>query len=556
MTMDGAHMYRNKRDPALEPGAGRRVSRRQVFQHGGVGLAGGVLAAAGLAPHVAAQDATPVATPVPPVEGITPDGVATALDALDGIVKDLIAKTGVPGVSLAVVYADETRATRGYGVASTETGAAVDADTIFQLASLSKPLASTVVASIVGDELVTWDTPIVAHLPSFALAEPWVTSQVTIRDMFCHRSGLPDHAGDMLEDMGYDRNEVLHRLRYQEPASSFRSTYNYTNFGLTAGAVAASTATGQAWEDACRDRLYTPAGMTRTSSRFEDFANAENRAHGHVPVDGAWQPRYVRNPDAQSPAGGVSSTAMDMAQWMRLQLGNGTLDGIAIIPAAALAETHRPQIVKSLPGEPASFYGLGWNAIVAGGNQVNHSGAFSLGAGTTVFLLLDDGLGIVVLTNGQAIGLAEAIVLSFLEVARTGVVEIDYLAALTPIFAEETKPQYGQDVDYTTPPADPLPPQQFDRYIGRYANDFCGVVEIAADGDGLTLSQGPEADPDVYPLTHWSRDTFVYLPLGENANYPAAVTCAIGPDGMASSVWVENLDIHGQGTFRREAKAS
>src|SRR5207249_10706952 len=114
----------------------------------------------------------------------------------------------------------------------------IDADTVFQLASVSKPVASTVMAALVGDRVVDWDDRIVDHDPEFQMYDAWVTNAVTLRDMFAHRSGLPDHAGDLLEDLGYGREEILYRLRYQKPASSFRAQYHYTNFGLTAAAVA------------------------------------------------------------------------------------------------------------------------------------------------------------------------------------------------------------------------------------------------------------------------------------------------------------------------------
>ena len=527
-----------------------RLSRRASVQAGLVGLAS-------LSPVTGLARAQETATPTPGADGITSDSVARAVNALDGIVADAQAATGVPGVSVAVVYQDEALVIRGYGVTSTETGDAVDADTIFQLASLSKPLASTVVASIVGDGLVDWDTPIVDHLPEFALYEPWVTSQVTIRDMLCHRSGLADHGGDVLEDIGYERDEILHRLRYLPPESSFRSTYAYTNFGFTAGAVAASNAAGMSWEDAVVARLYEPAGMTRTSSRFDDYIADGNRAHGHVPIDGEWLPEYVRNPDPESPAGGVSSTATDMAQWLRLQLGNGTLGDTEIVAAAALAETHRPQMIKAPPpADPnvdhAGLYALGWNVGYGNDGAVtfSHSGAFALGSGTTVFLLPAEGLGISVLTNGKANGMAEAVALGFLDVARTGAVQVDYVSALAPVFAELSQPAYGKDVDYTVPPTNAMPPQALDSYTGRYHNDYIGHIEITADGEQLTLSQGPT--PDTYPMTHWNRDTFTYLPIGENQNTISAVTFTIGPDGTASQVTVEALDTHGMGTLRRD----
>jgi CubicO group peptidase (beta-lactamase class C family) len=529
---------------------GRTLSRRTAV---GAGLAG-LAASPFLAPGAFARQQ---ATPAP--GGDTASGVQQALDALDGIVADAMDRSGVPGVAAAVVYQDEALAARGYGVASTETNAAVDADTIFQLASLSKPIASTIVASIVGDGDVSWDTPVVEHLPGFALHDPYPTREVTIRDMFCHRSGLPGHGGDVLEDMGYDRDEVFHRLRYLRPAYSFRAGYAYTNFGLTAGAVAATNAAGQEWEDAAAERLYGPAGMTRTSSRFDDFIGADNRAAGHVEVDGAWTPKYVREPDAQTPAGGVSSTATDMAQWMRLQLGNGTLDGSEIVPAEPLAETHRLQVIRTVVADPATdragFYGLGWNVSYddRGAVQLSHSGAFALGAGTTVYLLPAEGLGITVLTNGAANGVAESIALGFLDVVRYGSVQHDYVTLLQPIFAADMLPDYFTDTDYTTPPAEQTPPQDAAAYTGTWHNRFSGPIEIAEDGSGgLTLSQGPADDPDTYALTHWDRDTFIYTPLGENENYPAPVTFAVGPDGVAVAMTVASLDAGGQGTFTRE----
>ena len=522
---------------------GRTLSRRAVVGTGLAGIAASPLIAG--APGVLArQGATPAAAEV---------GIDQALDALDGLVADAMDRTGVPGVALAVVYEDEAVATRGYGVTSTETGALVDVDTIFQLASLSKPIASTVVAGVVGDNVVSWDTKIVDHLPDFALYEPYPTREVTIRDMFCHRSGLADHAGDVLEDMGYDRDAVLHRLRYLRPEYSFRAGYAYTNFGLTAGAVAAANAAGQSWEDLSATRLYEPAGMTRTSSRFADFINDDNHAATHVQVDGQWLPRYVRNADAQSPAGGVSSTASDMARWMRLQLGDGTLDGAGIIASDPLAETRAPH---SVANPPVGFYGLGWLvSLDPTGLRLSHSGAFALGAGTTVYLFPEEGLGITVLTNGYPIGLAETIALGFLDVARHGSVQNDYLAILDPIFAADMAPKYGQGVA-GDPPADPMPPLDLAAYTGTWHNRFHGPIEIARDGDGLTLAQGPADDPDTYPLEHWDRDVFTYMPVGENANARSAVTFTIGSDGVATAMVVENLDVQHQGTFTREESAA
>jgi CubicO group peptidase (beta-lactamase class C family) len=167
---------------------------------------------------------------------------------------------------------------KGFGVRDTSAKNPVDADTVFQLASLSKPIGSTVVAELVGEGKITWDSKLSVLDPTFAMFDPWVTREITIRDMYAHRSGLPEHAGDLLEDLGFTRTEILHRLRYQHPSSSFRSHYAYTNFGMTEGAIAAANAYNVEWENAAEEKLYRPLGMSSTSSRYADFMARRNKA--------------------------------------------------------------------------------------------------------------------------------------------------------------------------------------------------------------------------------------------------------------------------------------
>ena len=138
--------------------------------------------------------------------------------------------------------------------------------------------------------------------------DPWITSEITIRDMYAHRSGLPAPTGDLLEDLGFDREKILHRLRYQHPANSFRSRYAYTNFGITEAAVAAVKPDGLGWEAASEEKLYASLGMASTSPRYADFMARSNKALGHVLRDGKWLQKFKHDPDSESPAGGVSSS--------------------------------------------------------------------------------------------------------------------------------------------------------------------------------------------------------------------------------------------------------
>ena len=491
-----------------------------------------------------------------PEPAVTAEAVSDAVRTVQAMASKIIADKGAPGIAIAVVFRDKLVWAGGFGVRDVATGRAVDADTVFQLASVSKPLASTVVAALVGEGKIAWNSRISDLDPGFQLADPWVTREVRIDDLFSHRSGLPDHAGDLLEDMGYSRDEVLRRLRLQKGGGPFRASYAYTNFGLTEAALAAGKPYGLTWEDASETRLYRPLGMTSTSSRYSEFINRPDRAAGHVRVNGQWAVKDQRQPDAQSPAGGASSSVNDMAKWMRLQLADGKFDGKQIVDAQALAETHAPQVhtgSNPLTGAP-QFYGLGWNVSYdqQGRLRLNHSGAFSMGASTVVSLVPSEQLGIVVLVNAEPVGVSEALAFSFMDQALYGRQTQDWRPLFAKVFAAMAAEGGDHAVDYGRPPPSPSPAMADAAYLGTYANAYFGDVEVAIRGGGLTIVEGPGRM--VFPLTHYDRDTFTYRTIGENASGLTGVTFTVGPDGRAQAVRVGNLDDYGDGVFMRKTR--
>ena len=272
-----------------------------------------------------------VGASVAPDRTLTLDTVLGALPELESGAQHLVDIDEVPGLAIAVVYRDEVLFAKGFGVGLAGGSQRVDADTVFQLASLSKPVAATVVAALVSDGAVAWDTRIADIDPAFRLAEPYPTAHVTVADLFAHRSGLSGNAGNDLEALGFTRDEIMRRLRYLKPASSFRSAYAYSNFGITEGALAAAKAAGLAWEVAAETRLYKRLGMASTSSRHSDFLARTNRASLHVRFNGAWTPLATRDPDGQSPArrrqfDGTRSRTMDAARACQGQICRGAVD--------------------------------------------------------------------------------------------------------------------------------------------------------------------------------------------------------------------------------------
>jgi CubicO group peptidase (beta-lactamase class C family) len=534
--------------------AGRAALANEVNERDGlvmIGRLSAALVAAGVLalPGAASAQQSPSqesAVPIPPGQ------IDAAIGQLDGLADGLMRQTGVPGLAVAVVHDDKVVYAKGFGVRKVGTDERVDENTVFQLASLSKPLGATVIARSVGRGKPGWDDPVTKYLPRFKLSDPFTTRRVTIADMYAHRSGLPAHIGDLQEDMGYGQPEILRRLRYVPLAPPLRSGYAYTNFGLTVGGLAAARAERTSWGDLSSRNLYKPLGMTSTSSRFSDYARSPRRAFGHVRVGDRWQAKFVRDADAQAPAGGASSSVADLAKWLRLQLADGVFNGKRLIAKSALSAMLTPHSLTAPPPTPdsrPSMSGLGIDTSVdsAGRVRYTHSGAFELGAGTAVAWLPSADLGIVALTNGEPIGVPESLIADFLDLAELGRITRDWFAGYTPLFAglkANTSRLAGKKR-----PAHPKPALPASAYAGTYANRYYGPARIAARGGRLTMSLGPKSA--TFALRHWDGSTFSYEPRGENAVGISAVTFRLGRDGRPAAMNVDFLDAQGLGTFNR-----
>ena len=517
-------------------GATRKVGAIVLAFLWGVTLAGGCVAQTALPALV-----LPDPAPAPPMTVFLPvpdQRVEQALASLDDLAEDIRRRSDIPGLAIAVVHRGQTVYAKGFGTRQVGADQPVDADTVFLLASVSKPIGASVVARQVDAGVTGWDMPVQQSLPWFDLGDPWISRHVTIGDLYAHRSGLPDHAGDDLEDIGYDRRQVLERLHLL-PQRAFRNHYAYTNFGLTAAAEAVAAAADSDWASLSQSVLYDPLGMTRTSSRHADYLARDNRARPHMAGAQGYIPTDQRQPDAQSPAGGVSSSAADMARWMAMVLrADGALTD-AITPQKV---TGKPMAVAARPG----IYGYGFNVgtRATGRVAISHSGGFALGASTNVSLIPDLDLGIVVLTNAPPIGAAEAIAASFLDRAEIGTDSRDWLAAYQPFMAQLSAPFLHLAAE--GPPEDPAPAGPATRYVGRYENAYFGAATVAQTDDGLILRLGPAGLE--WPMQHWDGDSFAVRPLSENEPPGSVSLVRFRDDG--ATLWIEHLDHYGLGSFR------
>ena len=535
----------------------RRIRSRRLALSGVAVVAVAVLASACTAEQPRTVPVTTGERPSSDVVALPQDrdaAIAAATDRLPGFIEDGMTRTGVPGLAVAVVSAGKVVYESGFGVRDTRTGEPVDTGTVFQIASLSKPLAATTVAKIVSDGGAAWSTPVQKLLPGFTMKDPYVTQNGQIADYFSHRTGIPTGAGDDLEDLGFDQATILSRLN-QIPLAPFRITYQYSTFGLTVGAEAAAASRGQTWSQAADELLFQPLGMTSTSASHAAYLAAADRAVLHAKTgDKTFEPLFDRNPDAEAPAGGVSSTVGDIAKWMEFMLSGGQLNGQQYIDAKALSAMTSAQMISPSPPsmvDRPGHYGFGINVTAMAGGRVNlnHSGAFGWGGATAATMIPDLDLGIVVLTNGAPVGLPEAITQEFLDVVAYGYPVHDWVELMGQRFASFADP--SGDLADKTAPSGAAAPGPLSAYTGTYTSPYFGTLVVTEQGGALQGALGPSGGY-TFAVEPWDGDTWAFAPTGENA-LPGSLSSAtfVRAGASASQVTLQYFDKFGLGAFTR-----
>ncbi|HKJ03443.1 MAG TPA: serine hydrolase domain-containing protein, partial [Longimicrobiales bacterium] len=330
----------------------------------------------------------------------------------DDYVRRVMERFEVPGLSVAIVKDDQVILAKGYGVRALGSPERVDGGTLFGIASNTKVFTATALGILVEEGKLEWDAPVVRYLPSFQMYDAWVTRQITVRDLLVHRSGLGLGAGDLMfwPPTTFTREELVDRLRYIPPATSFRSAYAYDNVLYPVAGEVIAAVSGMGWEDFVRTRILEPAGMAGTDVRLAHPDAVPNAAMTHARVDGVVRAVTPYHGDAVNPAGGIFSNARDMAKWILVQLDSGRVaaGGPRVFGPAVTRELWKP--VTPMPfGDPPpelaplrhdfNFYALGLNARdYRGKRMLTHTGGLP-GYLSQVAFIPELKLGVVVLTN-------------------------------------------------------------------------------------------------------------------------------------------------------------
>jgi CubicO group peptidase (beta-lactamase class C family) len=439
--------------------------------------------------------------------------------ALDQVIETGMKEMNVPGAAVVVVRGDEVVYMKGFGVREKGKPEKVTPDTVFPVASCSKAFTATLLAMLVADDKVKWDDKVRDHLDSFRLSDELADREVTLRDLLCHRTGMPRH--DVLwSGLSTDPGEVIKRWGKAKASTSFRSTWEYSNVPFTtAGLIAGRIEKGD-WATAVQKRIFDPLGMSASSCTWKAGSSAKDHATPHYFAfnKSVSQVKWDEI-DHAGGAGCVNSTATDLANWLRFQLAGGKCDGKRLLPERVLKETHSPQMLFKPEGAFAlyfpkratrfSSYGLGWFVHdYRGFDCVSHGGTLT-GFRAQCMMIPEKKLGVFVVCNLRPSLFTEAVAKTALDLClglpaedwvMEGKASLELLDFTTAVRLTKRKTDRKPD----TKPSLPLK-----NYAGSYDETAYGRAEVSLDGERLRVQWGKLA----FRLEHYHFDTFTAVPV-------------------------------------------
>ena len=477
----------------------------------------------------------------------------------DERVEQLRSALGVPGVTIAIVEDGQTTLARGYGVRGLADRQAVNADTIFSTGSTGKAFTTAALAILVDEGKIQWDDKVIDHMPDFRMYDPWVTREMTIRDLLVHRSGLGLGAGDLLflPRSDLSRKESVRRLRHIKPATSFRSTYAYDNVLYMVAGQLIEEVSGQTWEQFVKDRIFRPAGMVSSTVDSRGRLSTANRARPHARLNGVIRglgdqvPLNEVESDLGSngaPAGGLAISANDMSKWLTLQLARGDLPGEArLFSEASSSQMWQPAILQPISQMPPdlkatqpmfSTYALGWTVQdYRGAKLVWHGGAV-LGSLAAVALLPDRNVGIYIAANSEEGELVRGLMYELLD---------HYLGLPRDRWPEKLKAfkatRAAAAVELLqAPAAKPAkigPSLPIARYVGQYNDPWYGTITVRPAGGRLAIDF-PHSPGMTATLQHHQYDTFRTV-FADKTIEPAYVTFSLDADGKVDRITMKAI---------------
>jgi CubicO group peptidase (beta-lactamase class C family) len=439
------------------------------------------------------------------------------LKELDAYYEQALIDWNVPGMAVAIVKDGEIVFSKGYGTSNVNTGAAVDGNTLFAIASNSKAFTSAALAMLVDEGKLKWDDRVRDYLPWFELYDPYVSDNFTIRDLLTHRSGLKTFSGDLLwYGSDLSREEVVRNAKYLEPTFDFRAGWGYSNIMFICAGLVIEEVSGMSWDEFIKVRIFDPLHMDRTVTSTLALEGIENVSAPHNDFeDGLVTIEWV-NWDNIAPAGGIISSANDVSEWLIFQMNKGvTPDGDTLINSRRFPEMWaliNAQSVSSWSEEnwPSTHfkgYGLGWALFDYHGKKIiGHGGGYDGFISNTTFVP-EAGLGMVFLTNKNS-SLYYPLKYKTLDVLLDADVETDWSKDFLVMMDQRDENQENARIKAEEERLkDTKPTLPIVAYLGTYNCEMYGDAKVYMDGDQMMLDMVPT---DIYigKLSHWQYNTW------------------------------------------------
>ncbi len=473
--------------------------------------------------------------------------------AIDSIVERAIKTFGNQGAAIAVVKDGKVIVAKGYGVKKLGAPEPVGPDTRFGIASNSKAFTATAIGMLVEEGKLQWDAPVIRYLPEFAMYDPFVTRELTVRDLLVHRSGFGLGAGDLLwwPASTYDRKEIMRRLRFIKPATSFRSAYAYDNVLYLVAGELIERLSGRTWEQFVQERILARVGMTASTVRHSDAAGNTDVATTHAEVEGTVRVIGPMTSDNTNPAGGINAGARDIAKWLLVQLDSGKLaDGSRLVSARTAREiwtgvTPMPAATAAPEIAPLSkqfnLYALGFQTNDFRGRKLMwHTGGLP-GYLSFLAFIPEARVGVAVLTNTET-PMYAALGWSLLDYALGTKPPWDFVGGYATI-VQRQKDALARARKSVDSARDSLgkPSLALEKYAGTYEDAWYGEIRVTHANGKLRIAFGhtPQLQGE---MVHWQHDTFLAKWDDREMRADAFVTFQLNPDGSIDQVKLSAAD--------------
>ncbi|MDD1724455.1 MAG: serine hydrolase [Methanospirillum sp.] len=465
-------------------------------------------------------------------ENLNSSGSEDRLAGLDEFITKTLDEYEVPGAVVGIVENDSVVYLKGFGVRELGKPGKVDPDTRFQIASVSKYFTAGDIGSLVDEKKLDWDTPIVKYLPGFALKDAYAGNHTTLRDLLAHRSGLKKYDGELLSKIGYNNSEILHRVRFLEPGCSFREQYQYSNVGYYIAGEVAAEVDNRSWENLTEYRILQPLGMKRSGTGLDTLFLDDNHAAAHSGIN---EPVHIIESERSSlpAAGAVVSTGRDMTQWLRMLLGDGTVDGREILKPETVKTIHSANTPLGSGGvlqDPNAAAGLGCDTNNFLGERVIEKNGALNGVRSLVTIIPSKKSGIVIIANKQLTAFPEAIQAEFLEryIEKSGIDLQERMKIVQDMIYSITK---SPDRPKNPEPATMSPA----KVAGKYTSDLYGdmLVSKGTDTGNMTVQLGPGKYPGF--LSHWTNNTW-HLSWSNPDEQSGFINFTASPSGFITGI--------------------